>query len=346
MPIIDGYDFAYAPTVIFRAEEPWQFGREPVLRRMPDGSLCCLIYSGGPTEPHNENVVLLTRSEDDGTTWTAPVVLFDHPHRGVWATELFTAGPRPCVFVQTLNADTHYMELHAFRAFTEDHGRTWSTPASLPGGVTRVIPRQGIVLRDGSWVIPVYWQESPAGWGWGDARAQWGTRTFVSGVLRSEDAGQTFTLHGNLRAPSLLWEPNVIEVAPNRLVMLIRSDGTGVKFRADSCDGGRTWDGPVPTAIPDAGSKITLLAWHDAVLLLHNPSAQAGWDQRHTLALWISRDGCATWTPVCDLVRAGQPDSNHVVCYPHGFVDGETLYVAVDTVRAHYLLKVPLDGIV
>ena len=33
-----------------------QFAREPILRPMADGSLICLFLTGGPTEPHNENV--------------------------------------------------------------------------------------------------------------------------------------------------------------------------------------------------------------------------------------------------------------------------------------------------
>jgi hypothetical protein len=37
---------------------------------MPDGSLYALIYTGGPREPHDSNVMLGTRSIDDGETWS------------------------------------------------------------------------------------------------------------------------------------------------------------------------------------------------------------------------------------------------------------------------------------
>ena len=32
------------------------YAREPVIRRLPDGSLLCLFLTGGPTEPDNQNI--------------------------------------------------------------------------------------------------------------------------------------------------------------------------------------------------------------------------------------------------------------------------------------------------
>ena len=80
----DGVRFAYPPTVIWEEDERWTYAREPLLRRMPDDSLVCLHYSGGPREPDDDNVELITRSYDDGATWSAPQVLFEHPSRGVY----------------------------------------------------------------------------------------------------------------------------------------------------------------------------------------------------------------------------------------------------------------------
>lgn len=71
-----------------RPDTQGQFAREPVLRRMADGSLVCLFLTGGPTEPHNDNHVVISRSLDDGCTWSVPEPLFSHRGRAVWATEL------------------------------------------------------------------------------------------------------------------------------------------------------------------------------------------------------------------------------------------------------------------
>ena len=55
-------------------QEP--YAREPVIRRMKDGTLICLVLTGGPKEPANDNVVKIMRSSDDGKTWSEPEILF------------------------------------------------------------------------------------------------------------------------------------------------------------------------------------------------------------------------------------------------------------------------------
>jgi hypothetical protein len=43
MACLSDYEFAYDASLIYRAKPDWEFGREPVLGRMPDGSLLCLL---------------------------------------------------------------------------------------------------------------------------------------------------------------------------------------------------------------------------------------------------------------------------------------------------------------
>ena len=64
--------------------------REPVIAKMKNGTLICTMLGGGPTEPHNDNVVYFTKSYDDGETWTEPVVLFQHNKRGMFVTSIYT----------------------------------------------------------------------------------------------------------------------------------------------------------------------------------------------------------------------------------------------------------------
>ena len=51
-------DFFYDATVALCAKPEYAFAREPVLRRMADGSLISTALSGGPGEPHEDNFVL------------------------------------------------------------------------------------------------------------------------------------------------------------------------------------------------------------------------------------------------------------------------------------------------
>ena len=94
-------DFFYDATVALCAKPEYAFAREPVLRRMADGSLISTALSGGPGEPHEDNFVSSVRSEDEGKTWSKPEILFRHGERAVWVTEIFTEGVCPMMFVHT-----------------------------------------------------------------------------------------------------------------------------------------------------------------------------------------------------------------------------------------------------
>ena len=100
------------------------FAREPVIRRMPGGTLVCAFLTGGTAEPQNANVVMLSYSNDDGRTWTQPRTAVSHSERGCWATEIFTQTEHPFIAVHTYNTNSYKREHYS----TIDH------PAGRPEG--------------------------------------------------------------------------------------------------------------------------------------------------------------------------------------------------------------------
>ena len=84
--------FHYPVTVILTSDEQFGYAREPIIQRMPDGSIVCLTLTGGPTEPHKTNVVGVVRSEDDGKSWSRHTTLFQHSERACWAPEMYVEG--------------------------------------------------------------------------------------------------------------------------------------------------------------------------------------------------------------------------------------------------------------
>ena len=112
MELVDRIEFAYPVSTMFEADSTWLFGREPTPRRMPDGSIVSLLYTGGKQEPAPENVATVIRSEDDGETWSKPQLLFRHPFRCTWGTELFTEGERPFAVCDIWVEHTGYRMLH------------------------------------------------------------------------------------------------------------------------------------------------------------------------------------------------------------------------------------------
>lgn len=203
MKKIENVSFAYDASIMFECDEKFLFGREPTLRRMSDGTLTSLIYTGGKREPDPQNVVAQIKSRDDGATWSKPEVIFSHPCRCCWGTELFTGGDLPMAIFQTFDFCSYYCELRCFYSCSEDNGKSWSSPKSIPGVPPNFSCRQGKVLSDGSWIFPVYWVEVRDHWQFRDPPDKFPALdrgwNFVAGVIRSEDRGQSFSLHGFIR---------------------------------------------------------------------------------------------------------------------------------------------------
>ena len=374
------YLFSYRPVLIFDCHKAgYEFVREPVLRRMPDGSLFCLHYTGGETEPMNENLMLGTSSTDEGETWSEARVLFKHLERGVYAPELFVEDGTPTIFLHTFSDISHYLEMRTYLSKSSDSGKTWSEPVSVPGVPLATLIRKGIVLSDGAYLFPHYWIEQieNSNWTWTNRNANYYNRPVMRnwiercGVIRSTDHGETYTPYGYICAwdgitpvtikgeireeknDVRIIEPAVIELEPGHVLMLLRADGQNDFYKSESFDGGITWSPAEAGNIPAVASKVVLLKYKDSVIMLFNsksPGASGdGLNTRHRLSAWISNDKCKTWTKKVELasVKAGTPEKWKAVCYPDGFIDEAKglLYCTIDNYRQAFLLKIPLDDL-
>lgn len=348
------YEFAYPATLMFKADERFQFGREPTPRRMPDGSLVSFVYTGGPHEPHTDNVAAIIRSTDDGESWSKPEILFQHPSCPTLGTEIFTETGRPFAVFLAFSAERGAMDQHAYRAYTDDSGKSWGPPASIPGVPSTLNVRQGKVLSDGSWIFPVYWIEQRDG----DWRERWtvsslwiiGSFHYISGVIRSTDGGKTFSLHGAISTPSHAMEPEVTELEPGHLKMFIRCEhGVPVLWESESFDYGQSWSKAQPSSIPNPSAKCVIYKIRNCHVLVNNVCTKRA--DRTCLELWVSSDNCASWSKKLPLAKVRVDASTKwddsclypQVSYPHGFADdaAEKLYLAIDSMWDFHFLKIP-----
>lgn len=367
---------------------PWadaglpQWTREGLLRRVAPGQLICTWTTGGMTEPWQGNLTMVSYSHDDGASWSAPTVLFAHPTRGLFTTELFV--PRPGevhAFLQTYGNGVWMSQLLSYRTISRDGGQTWDGPHSLPGGAQNVWVNRGIIHSSSRWILPVSWCEligdewappvvgAPpmSGVVGGRVLAQeilpadaapmlhyqrgnaWCERNhrYACGVLISDDAGESFRLQGYLRGgkQGLLMEPRVVELSDGSLVMLIRSQYDGWLWHSESRDAGLTWSAPVRTDIPNPAAKVCLLRAGDGrIFLLHNPTTHDGemMGGRNPLSLWVSDDEMRSWRVKVDLVRDDNPAAS--LNYPDGYLDEARgeLHFVWEDMYAVYGVRVPL----
>lgn len=311
-------------STIFFGKSPDKLACDTTLRLMPDGSWVHVMLGGGDKEPDPRNAVFLSRSVDEGKSWTSSTEIdFGFPREGdtiaLVPTELMVHEGRCTLFFAT--HDGTFAGWKEWLAVSDDSCRSWGDPQPAPGRLhDRTFIRNHIVTRDGRLLLPFqHYVGAPR-------------HDPVNGVLISGDGGVTWSEHGNIRLTDKVkyngWsENNIVELLDGRIAMIIRADGLGgVLYYAESSDGGKTWPGFAgKTNIPNPGSKATLYGLGgDRVALLHNPNSKA----RSPLALWISFDGMKTW-PYQRILRG---DLEGKFNYPDGFVsdDRKWLHFAFD----------------
>ena len=331
-------------SIVFDGRTPDKLACDTTLRKMPDGSWVTIMLGGGDTEPLPQNRVFLSRSTDQGETWS-PMTPIDlgvkarDPDAALVPSELMVHGKRCTMFVAT--HDGTFADWKEWTTSSDDSCRTWSELQPAPGRLhDRTFIRNHIVTRDGRILLPFQHYLRV-----GDVRSISGNRRFSpptdprNGVLMSEDGGETWREYGDVRISRdddyHGWaENNIVELSDGRIAMIIRADRLGgALYYAESADGGRTWpDFARRTAIPNPGSKATLYPLGgDAVALLHNPNR----GHRSPLALWISFDGMQTWPYQRVLVPESVDGPTGRLNYPDGFVseDRKWLHFAFDDNR-------------
>ncbi|SKA99756.1 BNR repeat-like domain-containing protein [Prosthecobacter debontii] len=336
---------------------------DTTLRQLPDGSWALMILAGDDFEPSPNNYVGITRSSDQGLTWTPlEAVNTGLPRAGLTVgqgvTELMVRGNRCTAFFST-HSETWGRHWKSWMIHSDDNCKTWSKPEPMPGRLANfTFIRNHIVTKDGRIMIPFQHYEGPGPEvppppaeekPWHKALVHYVSNP-RNGVLISSDGGKTWEEHGNIRISDNDryhgWaENNIVELSDGRIAMIIRADRLGgVLFYAESKDGGKTWpEFAEKTDIPNPGSKATLYPLGgDTVALLHNPNPK----HRSPLALWISFDGMKTWPYQRVLVQESSDGPKGRLNYPDGFVseDKEWLHFAYDDNRhraVHYSAKLP-----
>lgn len=336
---------------------------DTTLRELPDGSWALMILAGGDFEPSPENYIGLTRSRDEGKTWTPLEPVNTGLPRsgetiGQGLTELMVKEGRCTAFFST-HSQTWGRHWKSWLMHSDDNCKTWSKPEPVPGRLADfTFIRNHTVTRDGRILIPFQHYEGPGP----DvppppAEEKPWHKTLMhyvsnprNGVLMSSDRGKSYTEHGNIRITGddryYGWaENNIVELSDGRIAMIIRGDRLGgVLYYAESKDGGKTWpEFAAKTDIPNPGSKATLYPLGgDTVAILHNPNPK----HRSPLSLWISFDGMKTWPYQRVLVPESVDGPKGKINYPDGFVskDRQWLHFAYDDNRhraVHYSAKLP-----
>lgn len=240
-------------------------------------------------------------SKDDARTWSAPHLLFSDAGKTYGDPNILVDGQRVFVFATLVNTPNRIDKAWTMMIRSEDNGVTWSEVSEL------VIPRRytpgkqhnGIVLRDGTYMLGISWDKWPE---IGMAARTEGEMNLVSGVLLSKD-GRKWTLHGAIHTyvekvtpggTNGLCEPSIVELDNGEVLMILRS-GDSYHYESRSRDGGLTWSVPVRSSLPGHNTPTAL--WR---LRQHPKEIVAVWNSspltRYPLSTALSSDGGKTWS--------------------------------------------------
>lgn len=311
------------------------------------GALYCMWQSSKQDEDSEDTWVAYSRSEDEGTTWTEPMVLAEtiadgYCSSGGWyATEDSLIG-----YINTWPAGMNPKGGYTRYVASVD-GLTWTAPAD-------------VLMADGSRLNGIFEQDPhllPSGRLLNAAHLQPGLHIAPiytddpSGVRGWKKGSFEYTDNG---AQSVEMEPSLFVQADGSIVMIFRDQNSSYrKLAASSKDEGETWTKAEKTNMPDARTKQSAGNLPDGTAFMAgNPVSNK---RRVPLALTLSKDGktfdkaylLRSDSDIQPLRYAGKAkSSNSGYSYPKSMVAGDFLYVSYATNKEDVqYTRVPLASI-
>jgi hypothetical protein len=301
-------------TALFRSGKPRQF-IAPSIVRLASGRLL-LSFSQGDDPGLTDSALMLTRSDDDGETWSEPESLLARPgHRCMnmggfvkFSEDMLRIVLGACEIDFSLGGDEPFTSWYAGSIDSTDGGRTWSEPSPeiklFPEWTEMYGASNPHPLSDGSWMS--------AAMGTMGRDVQWHAGVTFS---RAPDYGYSEPVIIANDPDRNYSDTDVVRLNDGRFLAVVREHVTLQSVFSHSEDEGCTWSPIRPTDFKGSNIKLWNLR-SGAVACAYRDEDSS----RRGVSLSVSQDGGESWKLLGQLYDGGK-DADHVPGYVCGYPD-------------------------
>jgi len=325
--------------------------QNPYFHQFHDGAVMAIWHAYDFDECSNDGVLLYSISRDRGMTWSDPqVYIADYPGGIVHSQMLRLRSGRDTLMVAcqtqmdeltidpsrriaTKMSDYFSSRTRVFVRRSSDGGRWFDHGQELPHATIsgdRALPGVGfygsnddLVQLDDGRIIAAFIFLDPQRVSIDKHGA---VQHFTGVCMLSDDDGRSWRRGGEIvsQTPRGVMEPQIVEVAPRRLLCLFRTTA-GWLYQTLSEDGGETWSDSRQSALPSPEAMARMIKLRSGnLLLVWNNVSSTSQAPRHPLVAAVSRDGGKSWDE--PRVIARESGTNHLS--NHGLIqldDGRIL---------------------